>query len=148
PTPHCLAEMEERGMKLSRALSSTACLLVLGALSLSSASESAAKKAKSSEQKHWAFRPVRQHTVPVVRAASWVRNPIDAFVLARLEKNKLKPAPVAGQRTLLRRVYLDLIGLPPTPREMRAFLEDPSPDPYARVVEDLLARPQYGERWA
>jgi hypothetical protein len=96
---------------------------------------------------HWAFRPVRRPQVPAVRDRSWVRTPIDAFVLARLEKAGLQPAPPADKRTLLRRAYLDLIGLPPTPEEQRAFLADDSPDAFAKVVDDLLARPQYGERW-
>jgi hypothetical protein len=99
-------------------------------------------------ERHWAFQAVRCPPVPAVRDRSWVRTPIDAFVLARLEQKGLQPAPPADPRTLLRRVYLDLIGLPPTPAEQRAFLADPSPDVFACVVDDLLARPQYGERWA
>jgi hypothetical protein len=100
-----------------------------------------------SPEEHWAFRPVRRPAVPAVRDRAWVRTPIDAFVLARLEKAGLRPAAPADRRTLLRRVYLDLIGLPPTPEEQRAFFADASPDAFARVVDDLLARPQYGERW-
>jgi hypothetical protein len=96
---------------------------------------------------HWAFQPVKRPAIPQTRASSWIATPIDAFVLARLEKDGLQPAAPADRRTLLRRVYLDLIGLPPTPEEQRAFLEDASPDAYARVVDDLLSRPQYGERW-
>jgi hypothetical protein len=98
--------------------------------------------------KHWAFQPVRRPDVPVVRDRAWVRTPIDAFILAKLEAAGLQPAPPAERRTLLRRVYLDLIGLPPTPEEQRAFLADDRPDAFARVVDDLLARPEYGERWA
>jgi hypothetical protein len=86
--------------------------------------------------------------VPDVRDRSWVRTPLDAFVLARLEAAQLRPAPPADRRTLLRRVYLDLIGLPPTQAEQAAFLTDPSPYAYAHVVDRLLARPEYGERWA
>jgi hypothetical protein len=111
------------------------------------AGEKAAKPAKASESDHWAFRPVKRPAVPSVRDRSWVRNPIDAFILAELEKKKITPAPAADRRTLLRRVYLDLIGLPPTPREVQAFLNDRSPGAYARVVDRLLASPQYGERW-
>jgi hypothetical protein len=77
-----------------------------------------------------------------------VQNPIDAFVLARLERQGIEPAPPADRRTLLRRVTLDLLGLPPTPAEQRAFLDDRSPDAYERVVDRLLASPHYGERWA
>jgi hypothetical protein len=81
-------------------------------------------------------------------AAHWVRNPIDAFILARLQEKGLKPSPEADRRTLLRRVYLDLIGIPPTPEEVRAFLEDRSPDAYEKVADRLLASPHYGERMA
>jgi hypothetical protein len=104
------------------------------------------KPAKDGE--HWAFRPVRRLAVPAVRDRSWVRTPIDAHILSRLEKDGRHPAAAADRRTLLRRVYLDLIGLPPTPEEQRAFLQDSSPDAYARVVDRLLAMPAYGERWA
>jgi hypothetical protein len=83
-----------------------------------------------------------------VRERGWVRTPIDAFILAKLEEAGLKPAPAADKRTLLRRVHLDLIGLPPTLEEQHAFLADTRPDAYERVVDQLLARPDYGERWA
>jgi hypothetical protein len=97
---------------------------------------------------HWSFQPVRQTPVPCVRQRDWPRSPIDAFLLAHLEKAGLQPAPLADKRTLLRRVYLDLIGLPPTLQEQQAFLQDSSPDAFAHVVDRLLARPEYGERWA
>ncbi|MBI3463211.1 MAG: DUF1549 domain-containing protein, partial [Planctomycetes bacterium] len=100
------------------------------------------------EREHWAFQPVRRSAVPGVRNAAWVRTPIDAFVLEKLEQLGLSPAPPADRRTLLRRVYLDLIGLPPTPEEQRAFMADDSPEAFEKVVDGLLARPQYGERWA
>ena len=100
-----------------------------------------------SARKHWAFQPLNKPLAPAVRGQSWVRTPVDAFVLSALEKQGVELAPPADRRTLLRRVYLDLIGLPPTPAEQRAFLADESPDALARVVDDLLARPQYGERW-
>jgi hypothetical protein len=100
-----------------------------------------------SAEGHWAYQPVKRPPLPQVRDASWVRTPVDAFILARLERKGLRPAPPADRRTLLRRAYLDLIGLPPSPDEQRAFLADPSPDAFAHVVDDLLSRPQYGERW-
>ena len=78
----------------------------------------------------------------------WVRNPIDAFVLARLESEGLAPSPEADRETLARRLSLDLVGLPPTPAEMDAFLADTSPDAYEKLVDRLLASPHYGERWA
>jgi hypothetical protein len=96
---------------------------------------------------HWSFQPVRRPAVPAVRDRSWARSPVDSFVLARLEAAGLRPAPVADKRTLLRRVYLDLIGLPPTRAEQRSFLDDSSPEAFAHVVDALLARPEYGERW-
>ena len=85
--------------------------------------------------------------VPVVQDAAWVRNPIDAFVLAKLEAKGLKPAPPASKRAWLRRVYFDLIGLPPTPEDIDGFQSDPSPEAYEKVVDKLLNDPRYGERW-
>src|SRR5581483_2523418 len=98
--------------------------------------------------KHWAYvRPV-QPSLPAVRNTAWVRNPIDHFILARLEKEGLTPSPEASKETLLRRVYLDLTGLPPGVKEVDEFLADKSPDAYEKVVDRLLASPHYGERWA
>jgi hypothetical protein len=99
-------------------------------------------------QPHWSLIPPRRPAVPAVRSSRWLRNPIDAFVLARLEKEGLTPAPEADRLTLLRRVSLDLTGLPPAPEEVDAFLADASPDAYERVVDRLLASPRYGERMA
>ncbi len=95
----------------------------------------------------WAFRPVTDPPPPAVRNTAWPLSPIDRFILARLEEKGLTPAPPADKRTLLRRVTFDLTGLPPTPAEIDAFLADPSPAAYARVVDRLLASPHYGERW-
>lgn len=97
---------------------------------------------------HWAFVPPRRPALPAVRNRQWVRNPVDAFILARLEKEGLRPSPEADRATLLRRLSLDLIGLPPTPEEVDAFLADTKPGAYERQVERLLASPHYGERWA
>jgi hypothetical protein len=95
----------------------------------------------------WAYRkPVKQEP-PQVQRADWVANPIDAFVLAKLEQQKLAPAPQASKRVLARRLYFDLLGMPPTPTEMEAFLSDQSSDAYAKLVDKLLADPRYGERW-
>ncbi|MCA9015592.1 MAG: DUF1549 domain-containing protein [Planctomycetaceae bacterium] len=94
---------------------------------------------------HWAFQPIKRPKLPVTKLQ--VTNPIDAFITARQEQAGLIPQPKTDKATLLRRVYLDLIGLPPTPEELHAFLDDSRPDAYARVIEDLLSRPQYGERW-
>ena len=97
---------------------------------------------------HWAYvKPVRPR-MPLVKNAAWVRNPIDAFVLARLEREGLKPSPEADRTTLIRRVTLDLTGLPPTPHEVDAFVLDRSPNAYEKVVDRLIANPRYGERSA
>jgi len=100
------------------------------------------------QKKHWAFQKISRPAVPNVKAQEWARNPIDAFILAKLESRGLKPSPAADKVTLLRRVNFDLIGLPPTPAEVEAFVKDTSPDAYEKVVDRLLASPHYGERWA
>ena len=97
--------------------------------------------------RHWSFQPLARPRIPAVRNEAWVRNPVDAFILARLEARGLKPAPPADRRTLLRRATFDLTGLPPTPQEVEEFLNDRSPDAWSRVIERLLASPAYGERW-
>jgi hypothetical protein len=96
---------------------------------------------------HWAFRPPVRPALPAVKDASWVRNPIDRFILARLEKQGIRPAPEADRATLIRRLYLDLLGLPPSRADVDAFVADPRPDAYERLVDRLLASPHYGERW-
>lgn len=97
---------------------------------------------------HWAFQPLRLTPPPAVKNEAWVRNGIDRFVLARLEEKGIAPAAEAAKETLLRRVSLDLTGLPPTPEALAAFVSDPQPDAYEKAVDRLLASPQYGERWA
>ena len=97
---------------------------------------------------HWSYVAPTRPAVPATTNRSWARNPIDAFVLARLEKEGLKPSPQADKATLVRRLYLDLIGLPPTIDEMEAFLADTQPGAYERLVDKLLASPHYGERQA
>lgn len=99
------------------------------------------------EGEHWAFIPPQHHAPPVVKQADWPKNPIDRFILAELESTNLKPSPETDKITLLRRVHLDVIGLPPTPDEVKAFLADQRPNAYEVVVERLLASPRYGERW-
>jgi len=112
------------------------------------ATVAAPAKAEATAQKHWAYvKPVRPD-VPAVKRKEWLKTPIDAFVLARLEHEGLEPSPEASRETLLRRVTLDLTGLPPTPAEIDAFLADTGADAYEKVVDRLLASPHYGERWA
>jgi hypothetical protein len=97
---------------------------------------------------HWAFVAPKAQTLPAVKRPEWARQPLDRFILARLEKEGLAPSPEADKSSLLRRVSLDLTGLPPTPEEQAAFLADPSPNAYDKQVDRLLASPRYGERWA
>jgi hypothetical protein len=99
-------------------------------------------------QPHWAFIAPQQAPLPKVKASSWPQNAIDYFVLARLEQEGLRPSPRADKYTLVRRVYLDLIGLPPTPAQADEFIKNTSPAAYERLVDHLLASPHYGERWA
>jgi hypothetical protein len=101
-----------------------------------------------SDRAHWAFQAPRRSAVPKVRDARRVRTPIDAFVLAELEKNDLSLSPAADRVTLLRRAYFDLVGLPPSPQEVDRFLADSSADAYEKAIDLLLASPRYGERWA
>lgn len=97
---------------------------------------------------HWAYVAPQRPAPPAVQNEAWPRTPIDHFVLHRLEQEGLTPSPRARPETLIRRLYLDLIGLPPTPEEVTRFVVDPSEAAYARIVDELLARPQFGERWA
>lgn len=97
--------------------------------------------------RHWAFQSVKQAPLPNVKNMAWCKTPIDRFVLARLEARGLQPAPPADRRALIRRVTYDLLGLPPTPAETKAFVADKSPDAYAKLVDRLLASPRYGEKW-
>jgi hypothetical protein len=99
------------------------------------------------QRRFWAFQPVRPVSLPAVRHAVRLQSPIDNFILSGLEARGLTPAAPADRAALLRRVTFDLIGLPPTPEEITAFLEDTSPDAYARVIDRLLASPRYGEHW-
>jgi len=96
---------------------------------------------------HWAFKPIRRPALPVVKNRAWATSPIDRFILAKLEAKGLTPSDPADRRTLIRRATYDLIGLPPTYEEVKAFEEDRSPDAFAKAVDRLLASPHYGERW-
>jgi hypothetical protein len=96
----------------------------------------------------WSLRPLERPAVPPVQDTRFVRSPIDAFLVSKLDQAGLAPSPEADRRTLIRRVTFDLTGLPPTPQEVAAFLSDPAPDAYERLVDRLLASPHYGERWA
>jgi mono/diheme cytochrome c family protein/uncharacterized small protein (DUF1192 family) len=108
----------------------------------------AGKASAAAQPKHWAYIKPRRPELPSVSRAEWVKNPIDRFILARLDHEGLAPSHEAPKSTLLRRVTLDLIGLPPTLAELDAFLADTRPDGYERAVDRLLASPRFGERWA
>ncbi len=108
----------------------------------------AASRDDQARRRHWAFRPVGAPVPPPVRRSDWCRTPIDAFLLSRLEAAGLEPSPPADRRTLIRRASYDLTGLPPTPEEVDAFVADPDPDAFARVVDRLLASEHHGEQWA
>lgn len=96
---------------------------------------------------HWAYTPPVETSPPPAKLAAWIRNPIDAHVLARLEVEGIQPSPEAERRTLIRRLYLDLTGLPPEPGAVEAFVLDNRPDAYEHLVDELLASPHYGEKW-
>src|SRR5439155_17903840 len=111
------------------------------------ASKASVAQREDEQPKHWAFVPPTRPQLPSVADKAWPRNPIDYLILSRLEKEGLKPSGEADKVSLIRRLYLDLVGLPPTPREVDKFLADENPAAYERVVERLLASPHYGERW-
>ncbi len=104
--------------------------------------------AETAEEQHWSLKPMTRPEIPKTKNAAWPRTPIDRFILSKLEEKGLSPSEDADKRILLRRVYFDVIGLPPTPQEMQAFLSDNSPQAYERVVDQLLSSARYGERWA
>lgn len=98
-------------------------------------------------KKYWAFQPLAASAIPAVKNVAWARTPVDRFILARLEDTKLTPNGLVSREKLLRRAYFDLLGLPPTPAEAAAFLNDTAPDAYERLIDRLLASEHYGERW-
>ncbi len=101
----------------------------------------------AARRRHWAFLPPQQQPLPAVKASNWPAGDLDYFILARLEQQQLQPVAVAGKNELLRRAYFDLIGLPPSPEQVDAFVNDTSPTAFAAVVDQLLDSPHYGERW-
>jgi hypothetical protein len=104
-------------------------------------------KISARDRAHWAFQPIKRARAPRVRDQAWPANPIDTFVLARLEAKGLRPNPPASKRELIRRLFYDLTGLPPAPREVETFVADASPYAYQRLVDRLLESPHYGEKW-
>ncbi len=125
---------------------SVACLVP--ALVLAEESKTPDRRWSAEQRKHWSFIPPQRPTPPSPADLKWVRNPIDAFVLDQIEAAELKPSPEADRATLIRRLSFDLIGLPPTAEEVKAFVLDSRPDAYERLVDQFLASPRFGERWA
>lgn len=113
-----------------------------GAISLSME-----QRAADARKTVWSLQPVQRPALPAASRTEWLNTPVDAFILARLEAAKLSPSPEVDRRTLLRRASFDLLGLPPTPEEVRAFALDSSPDAYEKLIDRMLASPRYGERW-
>src|SRR5882672_11064175 len=109
---------------------------------------SAATATSIAKSDFWSFKRPQDHALPVVRNSAWPKTAVDQFILAKLEEKNLAPSAPADRRTLIRRVTYDLTGLPPTPEEVAAFVNDQSPNAYEKVVDRLLASPRYGERYA
>ena len=139
---------ENRQKKVAfRPLVLSVCLLSPLVLGAASSGKLPYEPFSPHQRKHWAFQKVQRPEVPAVRHSEWVQTPIDAFVLAKLEAKGLDPSPPADQVTLLRRTYFDLIGLPPMPEDVDAFLADQSSKAFENVVDRLLVSRHYGERW-
>jgi hypothetical protein len=136
-------KMPPKGKLPQGVIDNLAAWIQAGAVWTASAAASPDKNPKS----HWAFQPVKKPDLPAVKNSAWVQTPVDAFILAKLEAKDLTPNSPADRRTLLRRVKFDLLGLPPTMEEVEAFVNDPAPHAFAKVVDQFLASPQYGERW-
>ncbi|MBI3880350.1 MAG: PSD1 domain-containing protein [Verrucomicrobia bacterium] len=142
-------QMPPKGEKLSDAqIADLIAWVKMGAPDPRGGAMNAKYKGKSdAARQHWAYQPVKKPTPPVVKQSGWVQNPMDNFILAKLEEKGMKPNHPADRATLIRRVYFDLIGFPPTPAETQACVDDKSPDAFEKIVNKLLDSPHYGERW-
>jgi hypothetical protein len=136
--------------RLVTILGALAATTVIGVARCACADEAARDEPPitDADREHWAFRPLSHPQLPDVADSAWCVNPIDRFVLARLEAAGISPSPPADRVTLIRRMTFDLTGLPPTPDEVDRYLADDQPGAYERLVDRLLATPAYGERWA
>jgi len=123
-------------------------VLALGAASVLVWASDGAKPFSAAQKTWWAFQKLVKPAAPAVKNTAWVKTPVDAFLLAKMEDRGVKPNPRADKATLIRRAYLVLTGMPPAPEQVQAFLADDSPKAFERVVDELLASPHYGERWA
>ncbi|MBL8817862.1 MAG: PSD1 domain-containing protein [Planctomyces sp.] len=121
--------------------------ILSGAFDPRETADGPAKHVVSDPRTFWSFQPIREVNVPATSDPNWIRTPVDAFILAQLDASGLTPTPQANPRTLIRRAYFDLIGLPPTPEQVDAFVREPTQDAWARLINQLLDSPQYGERW-
>src|SRR5688572_4068803 len=135
------------GLSPARRVSLVLLYLLIAAAFVPAPSRAADPPSSDRWRSHWAFTAPQRPAAPEPRRRGWARNPIDAFILARLEKEGLEPSPEADRLTLLRRLHLDLTGLPPTDEEIAAYLAEPPAEACGRIVEKLLASPHYGERW-
>jgi mono/diheme cytochrome c family protein len=154
--------MPPKGPRLSDAEVETIRLWIDDGASLEAVEEAAPDEKKSAEllakleerpitqeeRQYWAFQPPRRAPIPAVASSAWSRSPIDAYLFAAMKRKGLSPSPRADRRTLIRRAYLDVLGLPPSPEEVESFVRDTAADAWPRLVERLLASPHYGERWA
>jgi hypothetical protein len=132
---------------LSRLITIRHALICLIAAAALAGAATSAHFARAADTKLWALEPVARPALPAVRRAEWIQSPIDRFILARLEERDWQPAAAVSRAKLIRRVYFDLWGLPPTPEEVRKFVADADPAAYERLIDHLLAGPHYGERW-
>ena len=139
---------EHRAGLLGNLRSAQLFVIALGVVVCLPASGETQKPFSQSDREYWALVPPRARPVPAVRVSERMRQPVHAFIEARLEAEGIQPAPPADRATLIRRVYLDLIGLPPSPDEVQQFVNDSSPDAYEKLVDRLLASQHFGERWA
>ncbi|HTG43097.1 MAG TPA: PSD1 and planctomycete cytochrome C domain-containing protein, partial [Verrucomicrobiae bacterium] len=142
-------QMPPKGKKLSSAqIADLEAWVKMGAPDPRTGNSPAVADRDAKRKNHWAFQPIHMPALPEVKRPGWIRNGIDAFVLARLETNNMSASAPAERRTLIRRATFDLLGLPPTPEEVESFASDTSEKAWENVVDRLLASPQYGERWA
>jgi hypothetical protein len=141
-------KMPPKGKLPARVIEDLTTWVRLGAVWPENGSAAIKSGAVAGWKTHWAFQPVRKPPVPKVKNAAWVRTPVDAFILAKLDSEELAPNPAADRRTLLRRAKFDLLGLPPTAEEIATFEADTAGDAFAKMVDRYLASPHYGERWA
>lgn len=141
-------QMPPKGEKLSDTeIADLERWVQMGAPDPRKADTAAAAAWNKDKRDHWAFKPIKKTPAPKVSAQEWCQTPIDNFIVAKLEQNGMKPATMVDKRTLIRRATFDLIGLPPTQEEVDAFIHDSSTNAFAKVIDRLLASPQYGERW-